>query len=180
MPQNRPKLPSINLQQYPQNFGARSRALVAGFTGAVNDTVLLWTGANDTLAPTTSSGITITNDANLGTSVLIDTPGIYVVRLSLEVNTVGTPTIVAGINIGGAGLTGDPSYANCVALGRVLIVTADDVAGIELVTTIVVAEAGQTIPVRFQASNGAGAAPAAASLAVANCLYSIDRVDSAA
>lgn len=177
MPQNRPKLQSINLPQYPGNIAAQNRGLVAGFVGAVNDTVLLWDPANQSIVPTADSGVTITNDANAGTSVLLVKPGIYVLRLSLVVNVTGTPTIVAGINVGGAGLTTDPSYTTCVSVGRVVIITADDQAGIELVATINVESPGQTIPVRFQASNGAGGAPAADSLVIADCAYAISRVD---
>lgn len=177
MSQNRPKLQRINLPQYPTQVAASSRGIVAGFTGAVNDTVLLWSGVNDAIVPTASPRVTITNDANAGTSVLITRPGIYLARLSLVVGVVGLPTIVAGINVGGAGLTVDPSFTTCVALGRVVIITADDRATITLAASINVVSPGQTVPVRFQASNGAGAAPAANSLVIADAAYSIDRLD---
>lgn len=179
MSQNRPKMQAINLPQYAGNAQVSNRGIVAGFVGAVNDTVLLWDVANQVVVSPmpTANSFTIVNDANLGTSVLIILPGIYTLTLSLTVNVTGTPTIVAGINVGGAGLTADPTYTTCVAVGRVVIITADDQATMSLTATVNVVSPGQTIPVRFQASNGAGGAPAATSLLIANCSYAISRVD---
>jgi hypothetical protein len=178
MPQNRPKLQHINMPQYRNMVSVRSHTIDAGFTGSTNDTVLLWSGgANQTIVSNTAADVTVTNSATDGTSVLITTPGIYVASLLLTVNVTGTPTIVAGINLTGNGLTADPSLTTCAALGRVLVVTADDAATISLSTTFNVVSPGQTIPVRFQASNGAGAVPAANSLVLVNASYQIFRID---
>lgn len=180
MPQTRPKLQNINVPQYAGHIAVTSRALNAAFTGSTNDCTLLWTGANDTIVPAANSGVTITNSAALGTSVLLTEPGIYLATLTLDVNVTGTPTILAGITNTAVGLNANPAFANgALTLGQVVVVTADDQTSLTLSATVNVTRATpQTI--RFMASNGANGAPAANSLLVANCSYSIDRVDIAA
>lgn len=180
MPQNRPKLQLQNMPQYSGTVSASSRGLVAGFTGSTNDAVLLWSGTNDATTQLVPGDIAITNSATLGTSVAITRSGVYVVTLSLVVNVSGTPTIVAAITTQTTNLATDPSFANgAIVLGQVVTTTADDRSTITLSTTFNVGTTGLANPIRFMASNGAGAAPAADSLVIADCSYSINRVDAA-
>ncbi len=134
------------------------------FTGAVNDTVLLFAAASLVLGP--PSYIVAANDANAGTSITIFKPGVYLTEFYCE--GAGEPVdFVYGLSqdVAPAGLNSAPSFAIAGFLDVQRITYAAVVGttpNVSIKSYVVVSpeQSAAGSIVRFHASTAAGAAPA--------------------
>lgn len=103
-------LQGINLPLSQRSSILNTGGLVASpFTGAVNDTVLLFSAAGAVTGP--AAFIVETNDADAGTSVLLTRAGVYVVQLYLQQAPTQASTIGISQDVAAPGLAGRPSFA---------------------------------------------------------------------
>lgn len=131
------------------------------FTGAVNDTVLLFQSAGDVTGP--PSYMIEDNDADLGTSVTITSAGVYIVELHIEEAALQASTIGISQDVDAAGLSARPSFAigGFLAVANALSVAASAIPMNLTVPVIVTAQqAGDGSVIRFHGSTSGGAAPA--------------------
>ncbi len=171
---------NINLPLALRSEIVNTGGLVADpFTGAVNDTVLLFAAVGAITGP--AAYITEINEANNGTSVTLQKAGVYEVKLYLQ--EVASQTVVIGISqdVAAAGLNSDPSFAIAGFLDVQSGTTGvGQVQPMSLTTTIIVRpedEVAGTV-IRFHASDGANGAPAG-SFTQAAAYYRIRRVNQA-
>lgn len=174
---------SLNFPLSERSEILNTGGLVAGFTGAVNDAVLLFTAPGVITGPTPAY-ITQANDANAGTSVALLKKGVYSVKLYLQGAGANTVEYGMSLDVAAAGLNSDPSFA---IAGFQDVQTLVGVAGTtaipaEISSTIIVSpedEGGGGTIVRFHATAGGDAAPGAGSIVVAACYYRIRRINDA-
>lgn len=174
---------SVNFPLSERSEILNTGGLVAGFTGAVNDAVLLFT-ALGVITGATPAYITQTNDANLGTSVALLKSGVYSVKLYLQAAGANTVDYGMSLDVAAAGLNSDPSFAiaGFQDVQSLIGVAGTTAIPAEVSSTIVVSpedEGGGGTILRFHATNGANAAPGAGSLTVAACYYRIRRINAA-
>lgn len=165
---NRP----LTLQSAIVNTGG---LVVSPFTGAVNTSILLFAVAGTVSGPT--SYITETNDAAAGTSVVLFKPGVYEVRLYLEITEPVDVRFGISQDVAAAGLNTEPSFATAGFLDVQRATTAVLLSNSGPITTHVLVRPEQSIAgttIRFHTTLVGGAAPAAALIA-AGCYYTILR-----
>ncbi len=148
------------------------------FTGVVNDAVLLFTALGVITGP--PAGIVQANDANAGTSVTLFQPGVYDVKLYLQQLAAQTTEYGISQDVAAAGLIGDPSFAiaGFLEVRRSVSIAGQTAEPLGISTTVFVnaAQAANGTVIRFHATDGAGAAPAADFTAAA-CYYRIQRIN---
>jgi hypothetical protein len=158
MSQHRPKLQSINMGQIGDVVAASGNGLT-GPMGSTNDTVMRFTAANNA---TVGTGITITDSATDGTLVTITNPGIYLCILGVNTTEqAGATTALLAITLNSTAVLANPSFATgALVLGTSTIQLTGGVQ--EFSNTLkayAVVLPGTTGLIRFQASDGANAAP---------------------
>ena len=145
------------------------------FTGAVNTAVLLFAAAGIVSGPT--SYIVEVNDAAAGTSVVLRKPGVYEVRLYLEITEPIDVRFGISQDVAAAGLNTEPSFATNGFLDVQRATTALLLSNSGPITTHILVRPEQSIAgttIRFHATIVGGAAPANAFIA-AGCYYTILR-----
>lgn len=159
---NAPLPQSINQARF-QDIGAFNSGLVASpFTGSINDAVLLFAAANESIQGPPEY-TTVDNSVTLGTSVTLTKKGIYAVELGLSYLAAAT-LLVAGISQDAANLTADLLISDPGALdasGEISLAAATS-GFLKLTTTVFVSPEQQAAGsvIRFHAS-AADAAPSA-------------------
>jgi hypothetical protein len=175
MSQYRPKLQSINLGQIGDVVAASGNGLT-GPMGTVSDTVIRFTAANTV---TTGRGVTVTDSVTLGTIVTLTNPGLYLCVLAVNTTEqAGATTALMAITRDSTILDANPTFAGgALVLGTSTIQLT---AGVQEFSNRLLAYArvtnGETALIRFQASDGADAAPTNLNTTIAS--FSIRRVTS--
>lgn len=150
------------------------------FTGAVSVAVLLFTAASVVTGP--AAFASAANDANLGTIVTLNKPGIYSCKLYLQQVFDGAGAITFGISqdVAVGGLTAVPAFATAGMLAvrnNVNVATMTNTP-LEIATRLTVspeqADAGSLV--RFHCTLSAGLAPAL-SLVAAAAYFRIRRIN---
>ncbi len=172
------------IAQISSAFNTVGGLVATPFTGAVNDSVLLFAAAPLILGP--GGYLAANNDANNGTTVTINKPGAYTCVLSVECDEEPIDVVVGlSQDVAAAGLTNAPAFATAGFLDvqRTTYAgapTAGMRVPLQIATTVIVspeqAVAGSVI--RFHATTPAGAAPANAFVA-ASAFYVVQRVNQA-
>jgi hypothetical protein len=134
---------------------------LTGPTGGTDDTVLRFTAANTVVVGT---GVTVADTAASATVITITNPGVYHCLLQLgTVEQAGITTTLMAITLDSSIVTGDPTYAGgaLVLATSVIQLSAGVSEFANSLDAFVQVTKGSTAIIRFQASNGAGAAPTA-------------------
>lgn len=158
MSQYRPRMQSINLGVVGQTAIASGNALT-GPTGGTDDTVLRFTAANTVVI---GVGIVVADTAANATIVTLSRPGVYHCILQLgTVEQAGITTALMAITLNSTVVTGDPTFAGgaLVIQSSVIQLTAGVQEFVNTLSAFVTVTKGTSALVRFQCSNGAGAAP---------------------
>lgn len=174
---------TINLPLAQRVEALNTGGLVASpFTGAVSVAVLLFTAATAITPAGSTAFISAVNDANLGTVVTINEPGVY--EAELFVAQVASVDVVLGISqdVVVGGLTAVPAFATVGMLDvqRLVTIAGQTSTARGITSRIIVspeqADAGSLV--RFHATLQAGGAPAVA-LVAASAYFRITRLNQA-
>ncbi len=148
------------------------------FVGAVNDAVLLFTAAG-TQSPVGNVEMVEDNDGDDGTSIAIVKPGVYQVRLYLEITEPFDVRFGISQDVAAAGLTTEPSFATDGFLDVQRNTAANMLSNSAGISRNVIVSPEQSLAgvgsvIRFHATLVGGAVPTNALIA-AGCYYTIVR-----